>query len=182
MKIYGYNLGVAKLKKVFVIVSVLLFLVSCKTNEENGNLKWFPSKEEAIEAGLRQESAESKSILDIIEENGETLVFYEMFNGLGVANIAKGPKGFGWYRSSAYIDFQTDSEDSPFMYGGFDIQTYSGITLSVIAGKVYDKSIKKLLLKNNGNEKELQIYGKSRFFFSTHDSEFNSLEVVPVNK
>lgn len=173
---------VAKLKRVVVIVFVLLLLVSCESNEENVNLKWFPSKEEAIEVGLRQENAESTSNLDIVEENGETLVFYEMFNGLGVANIVKGPKGFGWYRSNPYLDFQTDSEESPLMYGEFDIQTYSGVTLSVIAGKVYDKSIKKLLLKNNGNEKELQIYGKSRLFFSTHDSEFNLLEVVPVNE
>jgi len=169
-----------KLIKRIAMVFVFLLLAGCQPHEEQANLKWFPSKEAAIEAGLQQEGAERTAVLDIVEENGETLVFFERFDALGVAQIAKGPEGFGWYRDRGYLKFETDSEDPPFSYAGFDLQTYSGSKVSVIAGKVHNPSVQKLLLRNGGNEQELQLHGESGWFFAAHDSEFRSLNVVPV--
>lgn len=45
-----------------------------------------------------------------LNREGETFVFYEYMDGLGVANIVKSEKGYGWKRSQPYNDFEVDGE------------------------------------------------------------------------
>jgi hypothetical protein len=63
---------------------------------------------------------------------------------------------------------------------GFDFQTYKGQKIKIIAGKIYDNTIQKMVLKGDGSNRELLIYGELRLFFSVHEAPFNRLEVVPV--
>jgi hypothetical protein len=128
--------------------------------------------------GLNQEGVNKSSILASDNVNDETIVFYENHNALGVASIAESPKGYSWYRSQVYTGFQ--GKDVPYMTVGFDFQTYKGKKIKIIAGKIYDNTIQKMLLKDDGSDRELLIYGYSRLFFSVHELPFNRIEVVPV--
>lgn len=162
-----------------LIATILILLAGCKNYEPTPTeLEWFNTKEKAIENGLIKEGVNSSSILSSENVNDETIIFYEGHNALGVASIAECPKGYSWYRSQAYTGFQ--GQDVPYMTVGFDFQTYKGQKIEIIAGKVYDKTIQKMLLKGDGSNRELLIYGDLRLFFSVHESPFNMLEVVPV--
>jgi hypothetical protein len=169
------------LKKITLtlIATILILLAGCKNNEPTTTeLQWFNTKDKAIENGLINEGINRSSVLSSENVNDETIIFYEGHNALGVASIAESPKGYSWYRSQAYTGFQ--GQDVPYMTVGFDFQTYKGLKIKIIAGKIYDNTIQKMLLKGDGSNRELLIYGDLRLFFSVHEAPFNRLEVVPV--
>ncbi|WP_227940399.1 hypothetical protein [Alkalihalobacillus deserti] len=159
----------------FIVISLyFVLLVGCSSSD---NTQWYETKETAIEYGLQEEGTDKTSILSIEEFKGETIVFYELDNSLGVANIAESKKGFSFFRNTSYVGFGGDSAHSKM---GFDFKTKSGVNVNVLAGKASDKSIEKMKLLGDGLERELPISEKSRLFYVIHEEPYTSLEVIPI--
>lgn len=147
-------------------------MVGCTQN----NYQWYNTKEDAINFGLEQESSNA-ILLSVEEYNGETIVFFELNKALGVASITESKKGFSWYRDKAFSGFDSDS---PYSTMGFEIETKQGSKISILVGKVIDKSIKHMTILGDGNEKLLPITENSGLFYSIHNAPFSSLEIIPI--
>lgn len=168
--------GDISLKKLnyLMIFSILILLVGCNKHME---IQWFNTMEKAIKYGLEQEGTDETAVLSIEDYQGETIVFYEHHDALGVASITESEKGFSWYRGIVYHGLEGDS---PYLTIGFDYKTQAGLDFSVLAGKASDPSIQKMKLIGDGPEKELTIFNQSRLFYAVHEATFNSLEVFPI--
>lgn len=151
----------------------LFLFVGC--NQESKRV-WFETKEEAIDYGLQQEGTNSKGVLTIEDINDESIVFYEYSGAFGVASITASEKGFSWYRNTAYTDFEGDT---PYSTAGFEYETETGLSILILVGKAFDNSIQKMKLIEGGSERELQIFEKSRLFFTVHSLPYSSIEVIP---
>ena len=154
----------------------MVFVVGC--NQESTTV-WHDSKEAAIESGLKQEEAERESVLSIEEFEGETFVFYEYMGGLGVANIVKSEKGYGWKRNQPYNNFEVDGELA-YSTSGFDIEMETGLVVSVLIGKTFDSSIQEMKLLGDGTERKLKVFGENGFFYALHKTPFDDLDVTPL--
>ncbi|BCB02471.1 hypothetical protein [Bacillus sp. KH172YL63] len=155
----------------------ILALFSCSNEDDR---EWFETKEEAIEYGTSKVEGDLKSTLLSTEEyEGETIVFYDYGGALGVASISRGEEGYSWYRSNAYLDFESDGETS-YTTAGFDLETESGLKIPILCGEAVDPSIEKMLLTGDGPQRELDILGDARHFYAIHDSAFTQLEVTAV--
>lgn len=154
----------------------MVFLVGC--NQASAT-KWHDSKEAALEYGLKQEGTERESVLSIEEFKGETFVFYEYMGGLGVANIVESGNGYRWKRSRPYFDIEAGGERS-YSTAGFDIETDTGVVVSVLIGKTFDSSIEKMNLLENGTERELKVYGEKGFFYALHNKPFDDFDISPI--
>lgn len=73
----------SRLIGLFIFMCFLL-LVGC--NEDEQDVQWNSSKEEAIEAGLKEEGA---TLLAVEEFENETIVFFNFDGVLGAASIAE---------------------------------------------------------------------------------------------
>lgn len=157
----------------FILLSFILFsLVGCSFD----HLKWFETKEAAITFGLQQENIDRSAVLSVEEYNGETIIFFEINHALGVASIAESSKGYSWYRSEPFVGLESDSSYSTM---GFDMTTHSGLAGSILAGKAFAPNFQKLTLLGDGDERELTVSDKSRFFYTIHETPFHMLKVVP---
>ncbi|OZB93488.1 hypothetical protein [Paenibacillus sp. XY044] len=139
---------------------------------------WFHSAAQAAAYGLHEEQAERSNVLATIMVDGEELIFYEKDGAFGVGGVAEGPRGYQWYRSSPYLDFQ--GEDSPYMTGGFTVQTAKGQHVNILAGKVFDPKITGITVQGDDAVQELSVTGHSRFFFMVHEAPFSELKVTPI--
>lgn len=133
--------------------------------------------EKAIEYGLQQAEIDKTSLLSIEEFKGETLVFYEYNNSLGVASITESKKGFSFFRNTSYVGFDGDTAHTRL---GFDFKTKSGVTVNILAGKASSKDILKMKVIGDGKERELSISKYSRLFYTIHEEPYSSLDVIPV--
>jgi 3D (Asp-Asp-Asp) domain-containing protein/LysM repeat protein len=141
---------------------------------------FIPEYEDAIKYGLELEqgSSENKATLLSVEDyKGETIVFFEFNNALGVASVAESKNGFSLYRSGPYSGFEGDT---PYSTMGFDIETKSGLEISILAGKAFDTNIQNVKLLGDGSERVLTITEKSRLFYAIHEEPFDSLEIIPI--
>lgn len=162
---------ILQLALLIIVVSVLL--AGCKN--KNSDFKWYPTKEKAIQNGLEEEHADKSAILSIEEVNGETLVFYQMQDALGIASIVESEEGYSWYRKSPYFGFE--GTNVPYMLQGTNIKTAKGQEIPILIGKVYDTSIKKINLTGDGSDRELKIFEDCQLFYSIHEAPFNELKV-----
>lgn len=165
-------------KSIYVVLflCVLSLVVGC--NKES-IIDWKNTKEDAIEAGLQQEEAENESILSIEEFEGETFVFYEYKSGLGVANIVESEKGYSWNRSQPYQDFEVYGGKLPYSTAGFDIETETGLIVSVLIGKTFDSSIKEMKLSGDETDRKLRVF-RDGFFYALHKLPFNKVDIAPI--
>ena len=149
------------MKAIAVLLMLMVLLAGCNSKEASVNLEWYPTKADAIAQGLQKEGIRkpADSVLAVEEVNGETLVFYENHDALGVASIAEGTEGFAWHRTSAYIGFASDADPtvSPFMHADYHIVTSKGQTLYIVAGEVSDRSIRTMLIRDDGKEREIPV-------------------------
>ncbi|WP_426448954.1 hypothetical protein ACP26L_29780 [Paenibacillus sp. S-38] len=116
----------------------------------DGSKAWYPTVDEAVKAGL---AAEEGRLLSVEKDEAETFVFFMARTGgadgaLGVASITKGEQGYRWYRGEAYHASQ--SVDVPYDSMSFAVKAESGHTIKVYSGRVYDASIRKMNLLENG--------------------------------
>ncbi|MFC0561552.1 hypothetical protein [Halalkalibacter alkalisediminis] len=167
-----FFLGSVILKKIFLLLSFITFLVGCTQD----NSKWYQTKEDAIKYGLEQESANA-ILLSVEEYSDETIVFFELNKALGVASITESKKGFSWYRDQPFSGFEGDG---PYSTMGFEIETKQGTKISILAGKAFDTSINQIKILGDGDEKEVPITENSRLFYAIHDVPFGSLEIIPI--
>ncbi|WP_087973533.1 hypothetical protein [Oceanobacillus rekensis] len=166
------------MRKVFLGSIILLILVGCN---QKGNSDWYDTKEQAIEYGLEQEGTDESAVLSVEEFKGETIAFFEHAGSFGVASITENEKGFSWFRSEPYFDFDVEG-DIPYTTNGFDFETKTGLEVSVLYGKAFDNTIQKMKLLGDGAERELEVFDDSKLFYAIHRQPFTSLEVVPVIK
>ncbi|MFT9497966.1 hypothetical protein [Anaerosolibacter sp.] len=169
-------------KIILILLLATVFLQGCSNMERK--VQWYQTKEEAINNGLEKEGLDRSTILSVEEVNGETIIFYEVeeknenFYALGIAVINESNKGYSWYRSSAYLAFNSTERD--YMSAGTTIETPRKQALSVLAGKVFDDTIKSVVLSGDGQERELQISDRGRLFYSIHEVPFANLEILPI--
>lgn len=97
--------------KNFIPFPILTRTLSHSRRKECGGLS------DKLTGSIIKEGVNRSSILSSENVNGETIIFYEGHNALGVASIAESPKGYSWYRSQAYTGFQ--GQDVPYMTVGF---------------------------------------------------------------
>ncbi|MBM7096021.1 hypothetical protein JSY36_09655 [Bacillus sp. H-16] len=154
-----------------VLMCSVMIMAACSGGE---SLTWYETKEEAIQEGVISEGAGGYAVLSVEEYDGETFIFYEYNDALGVASIAESDKGYAWYRSSAYYGFEGDS---PIHTIGFQTETYSRFEVAVIAGAVNDSAITSVHVA--GGE-PLDIHGPSGFFYLIHDGTVELTEVEAV--
>lgn len=165
------------MRKIFLGSIILLFiLVGCN---QKSSSDWYDTKEKAIEYGLEQEGTDESEVLSVEEYEGEIIVSFEKAGSFGVASITKNNKGYSWFRSEPYFDFNVEG-DIPYTINGFDFETKTGLEVSVLYGKVFDNSIQKMKLSGDGAERELEVFEDSKLFYAIHRQPFTSLEVVPV--
>lgn len=152
---------------------MLFLLMGCNSDE----MQWFETKEKAIEFGLIQELADEEAILSIEEVNGETIVIFKKTNAIGVASITKSKKGFGWYRSSPYIDLsQISTEKSDSIYKTIlDVKTKSDSYIYVVIGKVTDPLVESVVIHGDGEDKILEITKNERYFYHIPSAPIESL-------
>ncbi|MED4018706.1 hypothetical protein [Sutcliffiella cohnii] len=165
-------------KSIYLIISLCLmfFVVGC--NQDSAT-EWYDSKEVAIESGLKHEGAEINSVLSIEEFENETFVFYEYMGGLGVANVVESEKGYGWKRSQPYTDFEVGGVLA-YSTSGFDIETETGLSVSVLIGKTFDSSIQEMKLLGYGTERKLKVFVHSGFFYALHKMPIDEVDVSPI--
>lgn len=167
------------MRKVILGSLILLFIVVGCSQKDSSD--WYDTKEKAIESGLKQEGMDDSAVLSVEEYEGETIVFYENEGTLGIANIIESNRGYSWFRSEPYFDFDVEG-DLAYTTAGFDFETKNGIKGSVLYGKVFDDSIEKMLLQGDGPDRKLEIFNDSKLFYAIHRQPFASLEVVPVKE
>ncbi|GIO63053.1 hypothetical protein [Paenibacillus cineris] len=167
-----------RLVMVPIVLYVICLLIGCsRATSASPGPPWFHSAEQAVEYGLHEEQVERSDVLTTITVDGEELIFYEKYGAFGVGGVNEGSRGYQWYRLSAYMNFQ--GEDTPYMTGGFTVQTAKGRNVNILAGKVFDPKITSMTVKGNNEALELSVTGHSRFFFMVHQSPFSELEVTP---
>ncbi|HWL24185.1 MAG TPA: hypothetical protein VNR38_10630 [Ureibacillus sp.] len=160
-----------------IILCVMVFVVGCN---EDSIIEWQNSKEDAVKAGLKEEGADSKSILSIEDFEGETFMVYEYRGGLGVANIVKSEKGFGWNRSQPYYDFEVYGGGLPYSIAGYEIEMETGLIVYVLIGKTFDSSIREMQISGDGSVRKVKVNEKSGFFYAIHKLPFNKVDVSIV--
>ncbi|MBB3130735.1 hypothetical protein FHS19_005454 [Paenibacillus rhizosphaerae] len=168
-----------RLVMVPVMLYVICLLIGCShASSASSGTPSFRSAEQAVEYGLHEEQVELSNVLTTITVDGEELIFYEKDGAFGVGGVNEGPSGYQWYRSSPYLNFE--GEDTPYMTGGFTVRTSKGQDVNILAGKVFDPKITGMSVQGDHEAQELSITGRSRFFFTVHQSPFSELEVTPV--
>jgi hypothetical protein len=61
----------------FVIAMIALTGCSAIANDGSRELKWFKTKEETIDHGIKEEKMKKEDIIGEVSENGETFVIYK---------------------------------------------------------------------------------------------------------
>ncbi|SHG56268.1 hypothetical protein [Ornithinibacillus halophilus] len=160
-------------------IFILILLAGCSQDDRSS---WFETKEKAIEHGLEKENVDQSAVLSVEEYQGETFVFFVRAGGLGVASLTESKKGYRWFRGEPYFGFDVDDafKNIPYTTNGFTSETKTGLEYSVLYGQVFDHSIQRLKLLGAGEERDLEIFGDSKFFFAIHQQPFSSLEIVPI--
>ncbi len=72
--------------------------------------------------------------------------------------------------------------DTPYVTVDFNYKTNTGKDVLILAGRVFDPSIQKMKITDNGVERELLIYENSRLFYAIHKSPFRSLKITPISE
>lgn len=95
--------GIFKVKVVLPFAIAMIALTGCSAIADNGTseLKWYKTKEETINHGIKEEKIKKEDIIGEVSENGETFVIYkkqfEEGLGVGVSSISEQEGKFAWY-------------------------------------------------------------------------------------
>jgi hypothetical protein len=120
------------MKVVLTFVIAMLALTGCSAlaNDEEDGLKWFKTKEESIEHGIKEEEISQKDIIGEIKEDGETFIFYKKKVKDGVvvelSNINENNGKYAWYRADAGVLVKNNSHSEKASRISFETQTQSG--------------------------------------------------------
>lgn len=174
-------IGGINLKYFFSIIFIILLLSGCNSDtiDTTDTYIYFDTKEDAIQHGITVENITEEEILSVEEHMGETIVFFEKDKALGVVTIPKNEKGYRWYRNTPLSGFAGDIDYSNVT---FDIETSNGKKISILAGRIFDFTIERVIIKNKKTEFEKEIWvkelNKSELYYSIIDGSFGHYEVI----
>ncbi|MRX57063.1 hypothetical protein GJU41_24315 [Bacillus idriensis] len=112
--------------KRFVLLFFLSLLIGCSANEDH--IKWFATKEEAIQHGLKEEGLSAGNLLGKIQSDGELFVFFKrkMKDGeaAGIVHLRESNGKYAWYKSNAEVQVKyKNRKKAPHV--SFELKTYS---------------------------------------------------------
>lgn len=146
------------------LILVFYVLTAGCSNNDKDKIEWFKSKNQAIQQGLSNEDLKKDDILSVESIAGETFIFINHLNTLRVATLSKNKQGFRWYRSTQDLGFVNKVGD--YSVSSVIIETEDGKKFKLFAGRTFDKRIKEMCVKGEGQEKILKVDQNSGLFYT----------------
>ena len=122
-----------KMKRYFIFIIFCLVLSGC-TNSKSEEIRWFNTKNDAIQYGLKEEGISKKDIISRYDIDGELFLVYKKEEGskllVGLSNIANKNNKYSWYRNDAYVEVKGNIQISLITkaLSGNEFNFYTGIT------------------------------------------------------
>ncbi|WP_121609102.1 hypothetical protein [Mesobacillus foraminis] len=130
-----------------VLVLLLSIVLAGCASQDNEELNWFDTYNEAIEYGLKLEEAKPSDVLGEMESGGEHFVVYKDplldEDGIGIAtvNIAEENGKYAWYRADSFVKITDKNPQHNIKQVSYDTKTRSGKDFLVYAGYTKNESI-----------------------------------------
>lgn len=144
----------------FLIFS--LILSGCQSNQ----MQSFKTKEEAIEFGIEHEQIDE--ILAIEEVQTKTYVIFDKNAAIGVASIDESNAGFSWNRTSPYLDLIPAKGAHSIIIQTIDLDNENDLPFTNIIGKVYDSSVKNIIVHSDGNDQIINVNSNRLFYYKSN--------------
>jgi hypothetical protein len=138
--------GFFKMKVFLPFTIAMLALTGCSAlaNDEVNELKWFKTKEETIDYGIKEEKMKREDILGEVTEDGETFVIYkkhlEEGLGVGVSNISEQKGQFAWYDPDQDVLVKKNKVDKYSSQISWETTTKTGKVFTIYTGITEDHS------------------------------------------
>ncbi|MGG4267792.1 hypothetical protein [Peribacillus simplex] len=127
--------------KVMLPFALAMFaLTGCSAIADDGasELKWFKTKEETIDHGIKEEKIKKEDIIGEVSENGETFVIYEKqledSLGVGISSISEQGEKFAWYDPDQDVLVKNDKVKKYSSQISWGTTTQSGKTFTIYTG------------------------------------------------
>lgn len=162
------NRGIFKMKVVLPFVIAMIALTGCSAIANDGfrELKWFKTKEETIDHGIKEEKMKKEDIIGEVSENGETFVIYkkqvEEGLGVGVSSISEKEGKFAWYDPDQDVLVKNDKVKKYSSQISWGTTTQSGKEFTIYTGLSEDQSP---IVKTTNSEVSPAIYKKTGIYF-----------------
>lgn len=140
-------------------ICLLLILAACNQSD------WYDTSDEAIENGLQEEGIGESPTVSVEEYEGETIVLYAQGNFLGAASITESERGYSWYKSAPDHGIEVTG-DLPYTTGSFEVETESGVQISILYGEIFDPTIQVNDVASREGLDELTLLGDSQLFYA----------------
>ncbi|MDF2036464.1 hypothetical protein P2R12_05580 [Cytobacillus oceanisediminis] len=128
------------MKVVLPFAIAMLALTGCSALASDGasEMKWFETKEESIEYGLKEEKIKKEDIIGEVSENGETFIIYkkqlEEGLGVGVSSISEKDGQYAWYDPDQDVLVKNDEVKKYSSQISWGTETQSGKTFTIYTG------------------------------------------------
>lgn len=156
------------MKVVLPFAIAMLTLIGCSSLANNGanELKWFKTKEETIDHGIKEEKMKKEDIIGEVSENGETFVIYrkqlEEGLGVGVSSISEQEGKYAWYDPDQDVLVKNDKVKKYSSQISWGTTTQSGKTFTIYTGVSGDEGP---IIKTETSEVSPTIDKKTGIYF-----------------
>ncbi|QGQ45443.1 hypothetical protein [Metabacillus sediminilitoris] len=156
------------MKVVLTFAIAMLALTGCSAlaNDEASELKWFKTKEETIDHGIKEEKMKKEDIIGEVSENGETFVIYkkqlEEGLGVGVSSISEQDGKYAWYDPDQDVLVKNNKVKKYFSQINWGTTTQSGKSFTIYIGVSEDQSP---IVKTSTSEVSPAIDKKTGIYF-----------------
>ncbi|MCK1999870.1 hypothetical protein MZM54_00550 [[Brevibacterium] frigoritolerans] len=134
------------MKIVLPFAIAALALTGCSAIADDGasELKWFKTKEETINYGIKEEKIKKEDIIGEVSENGETFVIYkkqlEEGLGVGVSSISQQEGKYAWYDPDQDVLVKNEKVNKYSSQISWGTSTQSGKDFTIYTGLSEDQS------------------------------------------
>ncbi|HZH62866.1 MAG TPA: hypothetical protein VEY70_25575 [Metabacillus sp.] len=150
----------------FAIAMIALTGCSALANDGASELKWFETKEEAIDYGIKEEEMKKEDIIGEVNENDETFVIYKKQLdeglGVGVSSISVKNGQYAWYHSDQDVLVRNDKAKKYASQINWETTTQSGKDFTIYTGISEDESP---IVKTPNSEVSPTIDKKTGIYF-----------------
>lgn len=128
------------MKVILPFAIALLALTGCSAlaSDESTETKWFETKEETIDYGIKEEKIKKEDIIGEVSENGETFIIYkkqlEEGLGVGVSSISENEGQYAWYDPDQDVLVKNDEVKQYSSQISWGTETQSGKTFTIYTG------------------------------------------------